>query len=203
VVDDPVQSMDPARVDGLARALEDTARTRQVIVFTHDDRLPEATRRLGISATILGVTRHPLSVVEVRTERHPIQAHLEDAFALIRTDELPDAVKRQVVPGFCRLAIEAACVTVARRRGLGAGRRHADVEAAIEECRTTTQKAALALFDDGGKGSDVMSRLNRFGGWAGDVFKQCKEGVHTTATGDLELMARDAERLTRELMNLR
>jgi DNA repair exonuclease SbcCD ATPase subunit len=37
VIDDPVQSLDPARVDGLARALEETARTCQVIVFTHDD----------------------------------------------------------------------------------------------------------------------------------------------------------------------
>ena len=46
VIDDPVQSMDPARVDGLARVLADVAKTRQVVVFTHDDRLPEAVRRL-------------------------------------------------------------------------------------------------------------------------------------------------------------
>ena len=49
-IDDPVQSMDPARVEGLARALAETAKTRQVVVFTHDDRLPEAVRRLGIPA---------------------------------------------------------------------------------------------------------------------------------------------------------
>ena len=67
VIDDPVQSMDPARVDGLARALEETARTRQVIVFTHDERLPEAVRRLAIKSTILSMTRRPKSVVEVRT----------------------------------------------------------------------------------------------------------------------------------------
>src|SRR6185436_12973213 len=65
VIDDPVQSMDPARVDGLARVLQDTAGKRQVVVFTHDDRLPEATRRLGINATILEVTRREGSVVEV------------------------------------------------------------------------------------------------------------------------------------------
>ena len=40
VIDDPVQSMDPARVDGLAKVLDLVARDRQVIVFTHDDRLP-------------------------------------------------------------------------------------------------------------------------------------------------------------------
>src|SRR5262245_16699117 len=51
VVDDSVQSMDPAKVDGLARVLERAATTRQVLVFTHDDRLYEAVRRLGIIAT--------------------------------------------------------------------------------------------------------------------------------------------------------
>lgn len=34
VIDDPVQSMDPAKVDGLARVLSETARNRQVVVFT-------------------------------------------------------------------------------------------------------------------------------------------------------------------------
>jgi hypothetical protein len=86
---------------------------------------------------------------------------------------------------------------------LAAGRRHADVEADIEGCRTTTQKAALALFDDSDRGGDVLKRLNLFGRWAGDVFQELKEGAHTASTGNLELMARDAERLTRELLNLR
>ncbi|MFJ6298392.1 hypothetical protein ACIQJX_34200 [Streptomyces griseoviridis] len=39
VIDDPVQSMDPAKVDGLARVL---AEHRQVVVDTHDTRLPQA-----------------------------------------------------------------------------------------------------------------------------------------------------------------
>ena len=72
VIDDPVQSMDPARVDGLARALEETAKSRQVIVFTHDDRLPEAIRRMGITSTILNVTRRQKSVVEVRKALDPM-----------------------------------------------------------------------------------------------------------------------------------
>jgi wobble nucleotide-excising tRNase len=37
VIDDPVQSMDTARVDGLARVLEGASADRQVVVFTHDD----------------------------------------------------------------------------------------------------------------------------------------------------------------------
>ena len=70
-VDDPVQSMDPARVEGLARVLADTAKTRQVVVFTHDDRLPEAVRRLGLPARILKVTRRADSVVEIGESRDP------------------------------------------------------------------------------------------------------------------------------------
>jgi ABC-type Mn2+/Zn2+ transport system ATPase subunit len=89
VIDDPVQSMDPARVDGLAKALEDIARLRQVIVFTHDERLPEAIRRMDIKATILSITRRPKSVIEVRTALTPVRAHIEDALALVHTTELP------------------------------------------------------------------------------------------------------------------
>ncbi|WP_256668704.1 hypothetical protein, partial [Nocardia cyriacigeorgica] len=34
MIDDPVQAMDPAKVDGLARVLATVAWTRQVVVFT-------------------------------------------------------------------------------------------------------------------------------------------------------------------------
>ena len=71
LIDDPVQSMDPARVDGLALALDSIAQMHQVIVFTHDDRLPEAVRRLDINASMLSVTRRPKSVVEVRRSLDP------------------------------------------------------------------------------------------------------------------------------------
>jgi ABC-type Mn2+/Zn2+ transport system ATPase subunit len=51
-IDDPVQSMDPSKVDGLARVLAALAEKRQVVVFTHDTRLPDAVRRLEIEAMI-------------------------------------------------------------------------------------------------------------------------------------------------------
>ena len=53
VIDDPVQAMDPSKVDGLARVLHAVSQSRQVLVFTHDDRLPEALRRLQLDSTIL------------------------------------------------------------------------------------------------------------------------------------------------------
>lgn len=72
VIDDPVQAMDPAKVEGLAQVLDEFARSRQVLVFTHDDRLPEAVRRLGIQARVLEVTRRPGSVVEIRPSLTPV-----------------------------------------------------------------------------------------------------------------------------------
>ena len=152
VIDDPVQSMDPARVDGLARALEDTARTRQVIVFTHDERLPEAVRRLAIKSTILSITRRPKSVVEVRTALDPVRAHIEDALALVHTTELPKEVLRSLVPGFCRSALEASFISVVRRRRLAAGRLHGEVEEELKSAGKLTPLAALGLVRRQGQG---------------------------------------------------
>ncbi|HTG74303.1 MAG TPA: AAA family ATPase [Terriglobia bacterium] len=66
LIDDPVQSMDAARVEGLARVLELVAKKRQVVIFTHDDRLTEALRRLHIEAQVVEVLRRDSSVVELR-----------------------------------------------------------------------------------------------------------------------------------------
>jgi hypothetical protein len=202
VIDDPVQSMDPARVDGLARALEDAARSRQVIVFTHDERLPEAIRRLNIKSTILSVTRRPKSVVEVRTALDPVRAHIEDALALVYTTELPKDVLRRLVPGFCRSALEAAFISLVRRRRLAAGRLHSEVEEELKSAGKLTPLAAAALFGDKDKGGDVIKRLNQFGPWAGDVFKQCKDGAHTAVAGDLKLMIQDTEKLAGKILEL-
>ena len=202
VIDDPVQSMDPARVDGLARALEDTALSRQVIVFTHDERLPEALRRLGIKSTILSITRRPKSVVEVRTALDPIQGHIEDALALVHTTDLPGEVLRRLVPGFCRAALEASFIGVVRGRRLAAGRLHHEVEEELNGVATLTSVASLALFDDKDRGSDVMKRMNNIGPWAGDVFKQCKDGAHDAFAGDLQSMIRDTEKLAAKILEL-
>ena len=202
VIDDPVQSMDPSRVDGLARALEETARTRQVIVFTHDERLPEAVRRLGITSRNIMVTRRPKSVVELRTSLDPVKAHLEDAWALASTKELPGPVMRRIVPGYCRSALEAAFIGMVRRKMLPDARARADVDEALAKAGTLNALAALALFDDRERGGDVMARLNRIGGWAGDVFKDCKEGAHQEFTGDIQNLIRDTEKLADKVQAL-
>ena len=203
VVDDPVQSMDPARVDGLARAFEEVAKERQVIVFTHDGRLPEAVRRLKIEATTIGVTRRPASVIELRPASDPVAAYLSDARALVADLQLPENVRPRVVPGFCRSALEAVFTDKVRRRRLAAGVEHAAIEDELASTNTLTELAAMALFDDKSRTSDVMSRLNQIGGWAADTFKQANKGTHQPYPGSLFKLVTDAEKLCKQIAALK
>ncbi|MCY9787486.1 AAA family ATPase [Nocardiopsis sp. EMB25] len=65
VLDDPVQAMDTETVEGLASVLSEVGRHRQLIVFTHDTRLSDALRRLGLPATIRTINRDAMSNVWV------------------------------------------------------------------------------------------------------------------------------------------
>lgn len=200
VVDDPVQSMDPAKVDGLAKVLEQAAQARQVVVFTHDDRLPEAVRRLQIKATVIEVSRREASAVELRPAMSPVERNIEDARALLRSRELPDEVKRRVVGGYCRLAIESACIETVRRRRIGRGEAHADVERVLAEASRFTVLGSLALFDDAERGGDVLGRLNSaYGHRSADAFQRVNKGAHQPVEGDLEDLVRDSAVLAREL----
>lgn len=196
LIDDPVQSMDPSRVDGLARVLESAAKRRQVIVFTHDDRLPESVRRLGVAATVVEVMRKPGSVVESRPTMSPVLGYVQDAHAIRMTATLPDDVKRRVLPGFCRSAIEAACMERIRARRLKKGKTHSEVESLLTDHPKLAELVALAVFDDETKTGDVMTALNnKLGPWAGDAFKGVNRGAHGAFDGDLDDLAKSAERL--------
>ena len=198
-VDDPVQSMDPARVEGLARVLHETAKTRQVIVFSHDDRLPEAVRRLGLPARMLRVTRRANSVVEVQETGDPVKGHLEDARAVLKTDDLRTDVKARVVPGFCRMALEAACVTTIRSRHLRAGGEHDALDALLAEHVKLYPLMALALFGDATRQGDVLVRLKKLADRAPEAFKACNQGTHESFEGDLEGLVYDTEKLATAL----
>ena len=200
IVDDPVQAMDPARVEGLARVLQETAKQRQVVVFTHDDRLPEAVSRLQIEADMVEVMRRGNSVVEVRTKREPVDAYLEDARALMSTARkggVPEEVVLRVVPGFCRAALEASCIEVVRRRRLAKGDRHADVEALLESSRTLNKLMSLALFDDADRAGENLTTIrNKWKDDAADVFKSCQSGAHGSFEGDLDRLVSRTGTLT-------
>ncbi|MEU4643963.1 AAA family ATPase [Micromonospora sp. NPDC023814] len=202
VVDDPVQSMDPAKVDGLARVLAALAEQRQVVVFTHDTRLPDAIGRLDLGrARIVEVTRAERSVVTLRPGSDPVSRYLEDAYALARNEEIAAEVRGPVVAELCRSALEAACHRVVWRQRVARGVRHDDIEAAIVGAsRRLTTTVALALFDDADRGGDVLGYLGRrHGPRAVAAYKACKEGVHGTYLSDLPGLVADARLLAEAL----
>jgi len=195
VIDDPVQAMDPAKVEGLARVMSSAAATRQVIVFTHDERLPEAVRRLGLEATILEVTRRPYSVVSVRPALDPPARALEDARAVAGDKVLPEHLARRLVAGLCRLSLEAALSEAVRRSQLVAGRPRQQVEDDLAAASKLNTRAALALFGDSSRGGDVLARLNGWGRWAADTFQACNKGAHGSYEHNLSALITDTENL--------
>ena len=200
VIDDPVQAMDPAKVDGLARVLERTAAGRQVIVFTHDNRLAQAVRQLSIPATILEVTRRPGSAVQVRTSLDPVEQALRDAGALAADDSVPAEVAARVVPGLCRTAVEAAFTEAVWRRELRAGRGHAEIEEDLEAARVRLNLlAALALTGDASKGGEVLPKLNSWGHRYADTYRALNKGAHVAHDGDLRLLTADARALVAKI----
>jgi hypothetical protein len=199
VIDDPVQAMDPTKVDGLARVLVETAHDRQVIVFTHDDRLPDSIRRLGLPARVVQVTRRPGSVVELHAVGDPCETTLQNAFAVVRDDNVPSVVSAQVVPALCRTAIEQACIEVARKRRLGRGESHAAVEETIDEADKTMSRLALGLLDDPTAGGEAYKWLNtHFGTPATDTVKRLQTLTHEGGQG---LDGRDLLNDTRKVVD--
>ena len=195
VIDDPIQAMDPARVDGLAKVFAEVAKDRQLVVFTHDDRLPEALRRLGLPHTLLQVTRRPDSVVAVTESLDPVAQYFLDARAVAKDDDLPVGVASRVVPGFCRSGIEAACLEAVRRRRIGLGEAHHDVESLLIGLKTT-ELASLALFDDESQGGKVLGEINKkWGKAAGDAYRDCQRGVHKGFAGSLVALLDESQRL--------
>jgi recombinational DNA repair ATPase RecF len=194
VIDDPVQSMDPAKVDGLARVLNRVAATRQVVVFTHDDRLPEAVRRLRLPATVLEVRRRKESAVSVTVADDPVSRYLADARAMALSEHVSDEAKRLVVATLCRLAIEAAAHDRIRADRLARGERHADVEQLVAQPRKLHEITTLAVFGDPTRANDLYGRLTTMGGH-GTVaaFKAIKEGAHRVHAGDLTPLIKQAE----------
>ncbi len=190
IIDDPVQSMDPFKVDGLAQVLHDAATTRQVIVFTHDDRLTDAVRRMQLPATILGVTRRARSDVDVRVLMDPADQMLSDARAVTKDAERAGRkVLQRVVPGLCRTAVEFVLQSATRRTLLRKGGRNEEVESRLREATTLQEIAALAFFDDHQRGADVFGWLNQLGPDAVDLFKELKQATHS-GEADQRLVAR-------------
>lgn len=197
VIDDPVQAMDPAKVDGLARVLADVAADRQVIVFTHDNRLASAVKDLSIPATILEVTRRTHSVVDVRPCADPVQQALKDARDLSKDADVPEEVKQRVIPGLCRTALEAAFTEAFWRQQLRAGKSRAEIDAALDgTCKTLNHVAALSISGDSRAGDRILPTLNRWGsaGYA-NTYQALNRSAHRPYGGDVGDLITDTRKL--------
>lgn len=178
VIDDPVQSMDPEKVEGLARVLDACARDRQVIVFTHDTRLAQAVDHLGIRATVLHITRGTDSAVGVETANDPVKQALAEARAISLDAGVPQDVADHVLPAMCRRAVEAVCLEITRRRlrdedGLGIR----EVEERVSSLDRTKTYVALALLgDERQHPREAVERICP-GGWA--LITTFNSGAHT------------------------
>ncbi len=200
VIDDPVQAMDPHKVDGLAQVLADVALTRQVIVFTHDNRLYEAIRRLGIQATIFEAQRRARSHVELRPLLDPVTRHLTDARNCLRhQDQLGPRIAARTIPTFCRLALEAACTESYRRRTLAAGAPHLEVEQALEAQQGIHDLLALTLDQNPDTLLAYLNKTRRFGPSAADLLQTLKQTAHHEHRGNLTHLIRATEALARTL----
>lgn len=148
VLDDPIQAMDPSKIDGFVRVLTDIARTHQVVVFSHDDRLASVIRETGIDARLIEVVRESGSKVRARPNIDPARRLIGDAFAMIQDDKLHDDVKGRVAPNLFRMALESAARQAHYARQSLAGTERTVAEEQWQAARTTRQRLALAVLGD-------------------------------------------------------
>ncbi|MEU6535790.1 AAA family ATPase [Streptomyces sp. NPDC047000] len=183
VIDDPVQSMDPAKVHGLARVLHDLGETRQVVVFTHDTRLQRAFTNQELAVTVLEVERQARSVVTVKRVTDPVGQALDDARALVRTRDLPPVAMTHVLPSLCRTVLERALTEAAWLRLHRAGVTEEEAEKTVTAAVKLMDIAALGLFGDPTRTGEVYRELRRrCGVGAVDLIRQCQEGAHPSGT---------------------
>ena len=142
------------------------------------------------------MTRRPGSAVQVRACLDPVEQALRDAGALTADASVPAGVAARVVPGLCRTAVEAAFTEGIWRQQLRVGRRHDEIEEALEDARVRLNLlAALALTGDASKGGKVLPKLNTWGHRHANTYRALNKGAHVAHDGDLRLLTADTRAL--------
>lgn len=175
VLDDPIQAMDPAKIGGFLDVLIELTKTRQVIVFSHDERLPAAIRARSVPAQLLDVTREAKSVVVVKKNDLPADRYIADAEAVILDKKLDDLVKWKAAPGLFRMAVESAAHQRFFTDRARSGASYLESDATWEAARTTQERVALAVT--GAANNDLAGwkswRAHRF-----PTMAICATGAH-------------------------
>lgn len=198
VLDDPIQAMDPAKIDGLVQVLQQIALTHQVVVFSHDDRLASVIRDTGVDARLVEVVREAESKVTVRDNLNPALRQVNDIFALINDEQLPDDLRARVLPGLFRTAVESACKQAYFRRQALAGHPRLESEEVWHSAKKTRSKLGLAVRGDAS--ADLQAWLNERS--ERNRTLQLANAVHREAQGITKNEARDLERTVKTVLEL-
>jgi hypothetical protein len=198
VLDDPIQVMDPSKIDGFLRVLIVLAESRQVIVFTHDDRLPSAIRRSRAPARIIEVTRGANSVVTVTESSPPATRLLDEAYAIAVDEAVPDGIKKVAVPALCREALEATACDVFSARQLAKGQPRADVETTWEKATSTKKRVTLAVNPED---NSALEKWQAGGSARRATMVVATKGVHS-GIDDFEAAVKAARLATDDLAKL-
>ena len=187
VIDDPVQVMDEHAVGGLAEVLRDAAEELQVIVFTHDERLPRALRLLDIEHTLINITRSAGSVVQCEVALDSVIRALEDARIEAQEAGEDNSDNSWMDVGVhCREAVEQACVKAAEQRLRKAGVSPSDIQreldyAVYNERLSTRKLMALAIWgdpDDLNKVAPHVTEHEKGGAWINDAIDHTNALFH-------------------------
>jgi energy-coupling factor transporter ATP-binding protein EcfA2 len=201
VFDDPIQAMDPSKIDGFLDVLTGIAKDRQVIVMTHDNRLPAAIRASRAPARIVEVTRAMNSAISVVESTRPATRLLDDAFAIAVDGAVPEDIKRSAIPALCREALEGTAWDVYSSKALADGRSREDIEDTWEAATKTARRLALALAGN----ADDPAAVDKWkaGGRArADTLSVVNKGIHQgvadykAAVNDARLAVGDLARCT-------
>jgi hypothetical protein len=149
VLDDPVHAFDQLRVDILSAILQDMAKTRRIVVLTHDERLREHLLAGDSACDARVVERDPVTgAVTVETQGPMWDALLQDAKSVLDLiSAQPDGVgitPVDLVRGLCRQALDNAL----RQSVLSACLKHGHDPAphleTLDQVNTTKERLAEA-----------------------------------------------------------
>jgi recombinational DNA repair ATPase RecF len=199
VLDDPIQAMDPAKIDGFVQVLSEIAETHQVIVFSHDDRLASVIRETGVDARMVEVVRETGSRITLHDNINPALRQVNDVFALIKDDRMPDDVKNRVAPGLFRMALESAAKQAYYTKQSIAGQPRPESESKWLSAKRTVTRLALIVHGD--PTADLTVWLN--GKPARRRSVKVSNSVHGNAGAVSIDDARDLERTVREVLTLK
>ncbi len=198
VLDDPIQAMDPSKIDGFVQVLCEIAKTHQVIVFSHDDRLASVIRETGVDARLVEVVRETGSRVTVRDNVNPAMRQVSDIFALIKDTKMPDDIKGRAAPALFRMALESAAKQTFYTKQAQAGRALAESETTWQSARKTSSRLALAVHGDAS--TDLTPWLK---GERQRALRICNAGAHGDARPVSIHDVRGLEKTVLEVLALR